>query len=367
MTKIAVLGANGQVGAELCLILANHRDVEVVPVCRNRAGSAFLRYHGLRCRHGLPADPAQAAALLGDCDVVVHSALASGSPWQIRAGERSLITNCLRYSKANARIIYFSTMSVYGAYQPGDWLRWRGAYGKTKLRSERLLRTASKRQGKETYILRLGHVCGPLQNIVREIRQSIRRGEVVLTSPEGPSHTVYTCTIADAVLKIAAGKERPGTYDLLNWPEWTWSEVYAYEAQQCGVPLRVTFVPQQAPRRFRPLRLLGAPLRGVVRAARNNERVKQMILTLLAHAPRALNERAQATWYRNRAQAEIRALCPPPTPSRGIDWADEAKVYLAHLAPTRDLLNDPAFRIPPRRPESAWPADLPHAACEREG
>jgi nucleoside-diphosphate-sugar epimerase len=369
MTRIAVLGANGQVGAELCLLLANHRHVELVPVCRNRAGSAFLRYHGLRCRHGLPADAAQAADLFGDCDVIVNAALAAGTPRQQRAGEHALISNSLRWSRPGARVIYFSTMMVHGSPRPGTWLRRRTAYGKLKRRSERVVRAEGKRHNKETYILRLGHVCGELQNISRELRRHLHGGEVVVTTPEGPSNTVYTCTIADAVLKIADGKERPGTYDLMCWPEWTWQEVYAYEAESCGLPLRVCVLAR--PKRGLTLTvrwlsgLARMPLTALLRLARGSESMKDAALAMLARAPTWLNERAQATWHRSRARAEIAAIHPPQEVPEAMSWRAMGKDFLANLVPTRDLLNDPAFRLPRRDPRPAWPADLPYSGCAK--
>ena len=77
MTRIAIVGANGQVGTEVCLRLREAADVEVVPVVRNLSGSAFLRLNGVDCRHGRIADPEQARHLIGDCDVVVNFALSN--------------------------------------------------------------------------------------------------------------------------------------------------------------------------------------------------------------------------------------------------------------------------------------------------
>jgi nucleoside-diphosphate-sugar epimerase len=138
MKRIGILGANGQVGAELCLLLSNHPDFELAPICRNPFGSAFLRYSGLPCRHGLPAEPAQARALVGDCAAVVHVALAGGTPRQIYQAERALIENAVTHSPPGAIIIYFSTQSVYRDPRPGRLLRWRSAYGQIKLASEQL-------------------------------------------------------------------------------------------------------------------------------------------------------------------------------------------------------------------------------------
>ncbi|MGH8211171.1 MAG: NAD(P)H-binding protein, partial [Steroidobacteraceae bacterium] len=84
MLKVGIVGANGQVGAELCLLLAARKDIELIAICRSRSGSAFLRWHGIACRHGRVADQADAARLLSDCDIVVNSSLASGTPAEIR-------------------------------------------------------------------------------------------------------------------------------------------------------------------------------------------------------------------------------------------------------------------------------------------
>src|SRR5450631_4191536 len=109
MPRVAIIGANGQVGAEVCLILSKHRDIELVPICRNRLGSAFLRSRGIACRHGLPADHKQASLLLGDCDVIVNLALASGSLREASDANRNLINNSIEFSARSAKILYFST------------------------------------------------------------------------------------------------------------------------------------------------------------------------------------------------------------------------------------------------------------------
>lgn len=358
MTKIAVLGANGQVGAELCLILRNHPEVELIPICRNPGGSAFLRYHGLPCRHGLPADPAQAPALFGDCDVIVNSALGQGTPKKIREVEQALIANSLAYSPPHARIIYFSTQMVHGDPNPGVWVRWRGSYGRAKLRSESLVRAHGRRTGKEVYILRLGHVCGELQNITFNIRERIRTAKVVLPAAEGASNTVYTCTLADAILKIAQGLEQPGTYDLMSFPEWSWRQVYAYEAEQLHLPLQAKTL--AAPPRKRLSGLLGvSALRSWLRALMTRPLVKEIALRLMAYAPRGWNERSQAVWYQSRARAEIQALKHASDPPEGLFWVAMASKLLATLTPTRQLLDQPAYHIGERNSDLAWSADLP--------
>ena len=96
--KVAILGANGQVGAEVCLILKNQPGIEVVPVCRNRLGSAYLRYEGVACRHGYPTDGVQSKSLFGDCPVIANFARGSGSLREMADINDRLIRNSMEYS-----------------------------------------------------------------------------------------------------------------------------------------------------------------------------------------------------------------------------------------------------------------------------
>jgi len=242
MLRLAILGANGQVGAELCLMLVGRDDLTLIPVCRNRSGSAFLRWKGIACRHGRIADREDAQRLLADCDVVVNCSLAMGTPGEIRRIEDRIVQNAFAYSNPGATVIHFSTQSVYGDPRAHRWIRWRNPYGRAKLFTERSVRAAARRHNKAAYILRLGHVCGVLQNISNNIRAELKAGTAILPVPDRPSNTTYTAAVVGAVLQIVREKTEPGTYDLMNTPGWSWQEVYEYEANQCGVGCASTYV-----------------------------------------------------------------------------------------------------------------------------
>jgi len=47
--KLAVVGANGKVGTELCFLLKD--EIEVVPIVRNRLGAIFLNHNGFNCKN----------------------------------------------------------------------------------------------------------------------------------------------------------------------------------------------------------------------------------------------------------------------------------------------------------------------------
>jgi nucleoside-diphosphate-sugar epimerase len=359
MVRLGMVGANGQVGAELCLMLAGRKDVELVPICRNRSGSAFLRWHGIACRHGRVADAEDAARLLGDCDVVVNSSLAGGSPSQIRRIEDQIIRNIFRQSKSSATIIHFSTQSVYGDPRPTRWIRWRNPYGRAKLITERTVRAEARRNGKPGYILRLGHVCGAMQEISNAIRASIQARSVALPAQNRSSNTVHTASIISAVDQIIARRAGPGTYDLMNTPRWTWREVYEYEAHTCGVPLNPSFVGSLSSASWKSkMTAVSVRLAGSLVAA---QWMRDLFAKVFANVPEPVNARAMAWWYARRARTEIAALTPLVELPEHLSWVENGKNFFPTAIRTKDLLSTaPPLAGTPHN-GGPWVTDLPDA------
>ena len=339
--RIAVLGANGQVGSEVCLLLGRLPGVEVVPICRNPSGSAFLRWHGLPCRHGLVTDRRQAHDLLSDCAVVANFALAVGRPRESRTLNRLLVEHAAAESAPGAKVVYFSTLSVHARFQPAGAAGGRSAYGREKLRCERDARRAGRRSGKPTWILRLGHVCGELQDVREELRRLVTSGPVVVPrGGEGRANVTHTVTIVDALLRLAEGGERPGTYDLVSVPAWSWREVLAYEAEAAGVPLRLQdggTIPEAS---------FAGAIRGWLARQLAAPRTREIGLSLIAHLPESFNLRMQAQHFRRRAAAEIAARGARPPSHAAFTFPDMEVKTLASLTPTRQLLQEGRGRIP---------------------
>ena len=361
MPKIAILGANGQVGAEVCLLLRQMGGMDLIPICRSRSGSAFLRWQGFACRHGRPADPQEAARLLGDCDVIANFALSGGNPAQIRITEDLLVRNAFEHSPAGATIIHFSTQSVYGDPRPGRLVRWRNPYGRAKLLTERTVRSAQRRWHKPAFILRLGHVCGELQGISQDMRRELLEGRAVLPDVDVASNTVLTVVIAAAIRQIATRTVEPGTYDLMNCPHWTWRQAYAYEAQRCGAsfaPDSVAIAPSHP----------GAQVLGKLRqwaaALLTGRRSREAAANILqALATERLSRRLQALWGYHRARSEIAALrgAVARRPAEHLSWVKNETRSFPQL-PTTDLLQPEPYPLALAAGTCvAWPADLPDA------
>ncbi len=231
MKRIAILGANGQVGTELCLRLRDVDGIEVVPITRNVSGSAFLRLQGIECRHGRITNPAEARELIGDCDVIANFALSNTAIPRIdRDVNRQITRSVVAAAKPGVPIVFASTIMVYA---PAMKFRIPDSYGLEKLLTEKMFRRLCRASRHPAFVFRLGHVMGELQNITSKIRSEIRSGRVALPHDGGrASNTVFVTAIAEAIVQVARATPKPGTYDLITFPQWTWLDVYQYYAKR---------------------------------------------------------------------------------------------------------------------------------------
>jgi nucleoside-diphosphate-sugar epimerase len=360
--KVAILGANGQVGAEVCLLLRNHPGITIVPVCRNRLGSAFLRYAGFACRHGMPADSAQAPGLIQDCNLVVNLALGSGTLREASDANRRLIRNAVEFSAPGATIMHCSTQSVYGNPYPGKRLRWKNNYAREKLRCEKYAMKMGRKFGKKMIVVRLGHVCGELQGITAMIRREIAAGPVHVPAPGRKSNTVYIATIVDAILKASGDNlVAPGIYDLVNEPQWTWREVYEHEARVTGK--RLVFDERSIVQPVTRPPLLKRMVSSLGRLLLSNPVRKEYAMQLIALLSTRLNKRIQSYYYRNRAAAEIAALGKHEIRNDALKWREVGWSFIGSLDRTADLVSQDAYQVRECAADRRWPEDLAPASA----
>jgi nucleoside-diphosphate-sugar epimerase len=359
MAKVAIVGANGQVGAELCLLLGAIPTIELVPVCRYRSGSAFLRWKGIACRHGRITDPREALSLIGDCDVIINAALARGSPREMRRTEDTIAESIFQHSRPGAVVIHLSTQSVYGDPAPSRLIRWRSPYGRAKLATERRIKRCAWRSGKRAFIFRLGHVCGPLQQISLGIQEEILSGEVVLPVGDVASNTVYTVTIRDAILAVINRNVVADTYDLMNKPQWTWRQVYEFEA---SIYRRtVTFEQAQSSPKLSIGRTVALEIRKAVAAIAQNTWLRELAASMIGYVPERASRRAQAAWYTMRASSQIALLLSVRHAAPHLSWVANGVKFMPDLPTTLSTMASEPYRALAGKEVGVWPDDLPAA------
>ena len=90
-------------------------------------------------------------------------------------------------------------------------------------------------------------------------------------------------------------------------------------------------------------------------------RMKSLSARIFAHLPDALNERALARMYSQRASAEIATLTSRQTPADHLNWIENGSHFLKSLTPTADLLVADPYRDLLQTGRPRWPDDLPDA------
>ncbi len=232
--KIAVIGANGHVGTELCFALKE--NAEVIPIVRNRMGAIFLQHNGFKCRIADISEESNAKKNLYDIDTVVIAAWAadrfSGSQNQTsKLINEKIIKNSVRHSSKNATIIYLSTIRAFShKVDPKTSRFWPPRYDKEKQHLEHILLSECKKQKKRGFPLRCGHVYGENQPNTIEIKKTLSQNKKIMIQvhPESKSNVVHIVTLKDTILRCTQSDVKSGIYSVVNNPQWTWKEVYEY-------------------------------------------------------------------------------------------------------------------------------------------
>jgi nucleoside-diphosphate-sugar epimerase len=248
LPRVAIIGANGQVGAELCLFLKIMGRVEPIGIARSKVGTALLRRLGIECRHGDFRAVEEACGLLEGCTAVVDLALPMGkSPIDTKQAIKRHLAAIFKNMHDAKTFIYGSTMSIYRLDPADPFYRW---YGVTKRYAEREAMKLGARSHRDVYNLRFGQVHGEMQSCSLDILERLHEGTIARV-PNIGSYTVFVYSIAEAIINILAGKESPGTYTLISVPEWSWEEVLLWYARIKGISITILGVPVQSRGPFR--------------------------------------------------------------------------------------------------------------------
>ncbi|MCH7647579.1 MAG: sugar nucleotide-binding protein [Thaumarchaeota archaeon] len=237
--KIAVIGANGNVGTELCYLLKD--DCDLIPIVRNRIGSVFLEHNDMRCRIADISKPNDAKKVLSDVDIVVNSAWVadrfSGSQNQSsRLINKEIIENSVKFSKKDATIIYLSTIRAFAhKVDPTTSKFWPPRYDVEKQYLEKILISQIAKNKKKGIVFRCGHVFGDGQPNTRLIKKILETNNelTISVSPNTLSNVLHIVTLKDAILKCVNKEIKSGIYSLVNNPQWTWKEIFNFYNNSC--------------------------------------------------------------------------------------------------------------------------------------
>lgn len=351
--RIVIIGANGNVGREVSLRLAASPDIDLVPVCRTRSGSAFLRYRGVRCLHADPSDPAIAARILDGADVVANFALPAGDPARARVATRSLSQSLLDNAPADARQVYFSTLAVHGGYDRPDGRPIISQYGRSKKAAEAHFLYRAKKLGRSAFVVRLGHVTGELQPMSGVIQAAIADGSPLEVDGSQPANLVHVVMIAELLYQLGCYIcPPPGQYDLVNSPNWSWREAYAFEAGEIGLDSgKLSFVPPARPAPGTGGRNI---VKSMIRTIIGSKTGSARAIQLLEKLPPRFEEKARAIYLRQLVRSSIQRDTPACPAQPAFFWPELGQDMVPGMDSTLSLL----AKWPMLDKAESWPADL---------
>ena len=298
--KIAIIGANGNVGTELSYLLKN--ECEIIPIVRNRVGGAFLEHQGIKCRIGDIANSESAKKILSDIDVVINSTWISdrfsGSQNQTsRLIGKNIIENCFKYTKQDAKIIYLSTVRAFSnKVDPTTSKYWQPRYDVEKRFLEKVMKKNLKKYKKKGIVFRCGHVFGEGQPNTKEIRKQLSKKEklIIEANPNDASNILHIITLKDAIFKCLDKKIKSNTYSLVNNPQWTWKEIYEFYNQSA----ELEFVPPTIKTKINLNQIIFKILKGK----------RKYLIPILYHFPRKFESRVIKELSIRKYKSEINKL-----------------------------------------------------------
>lgn len=323
--KICVIGANGQVGAEVCVFLSEMAGVEVIPITRTYYGSVVLRRLGLPCWYGDPTTSSELQTLAESCDLVADFSLPRGAPNELEATTAARLHALIPKLGPAAHFVFVSTMAVFHLNPNSPRFQ---IYGYTKRFGENLALRLGRRQHRAVSVLRLGQVHGVNQSCSKALRSIVGKGPVAL--PSLRSYTVFTYTIAEALVNLCQAKERPGVYTVTSVPAWSWREVHEHYCREAGVP--VPEIREELPLQTRRTGIANALLRWLGEQVHAQRELLETIISKL-HPETAA--RLRAAHYQKRAVSELGFLSSENVERPYAQWRDVPGRRMTSLTDSR--------------------------------
>ena len=287
--RALVTGATGFIGGRLAERLVLEHGAEVRALVRNLAGAARLARFPVTVVRGDVTNPSDLEAAIRGCDMVFHCAYGtSGSQkhraWVNTEGTRRVLA-AAQAAKVS-RIVYLSTLMVYGQTGDGDLdetaprKRFGNPYSDSKLEAERIALSS----GLPVAVLQPTAVYGPWGGVWTEtVLKSLRTGrQILINGGEGLANHVYVDDLVSAMLLAAVRDEAVGQAFLISSEEpATWREMFGrFERMLGGEPRTVDMTEAEALaywkkwQRAQP-RLIGEGLRIVKQEQRIRERLER--------------------------------------------------------------------------------------------
>lgn len=291
---VLVTGATGFIGGRLVEKLILDEGAHVKVLLRNFARAPRIARFALDMIPGDVTDPAAVRRAATGCDVIVHCAFGnSGTPQQQRATtvQGTEIVARAAMDLGIRRLVYLSTISVYGLPGDGDLdetapRRTCGDhYSDMKLEAERLVLAHHERHGLPVTVLQPTIVYGPFSGPWTIGPLSLLKQErvVLVDGGSGMCNAVYVDDVVDAIILAAVRDEGVGQSFLISGDRpVTWRQFFGAYEQMLGQPSTVALSAADIRALHRERRKARGTVRQVLRVLRREEQLRSRLLQLPA-------------------------------------------------------------------------------------
>ncbi len=228
--KILLLGATGQIGKELSLLLSKNKNIDLVCHARKKVSAAFLSNLKINCiicdfQNNELKNQIQNSDLI--FDLVAPS---TGNLDETKKFYKDRLNYLIKNMRPKTKFIFASSMNAFGLSSKNNKLKNyilpSSIYAANKRFAENIVEKESKKKNIEFYIVRLPDVHGEIQRVTQFIKTLISN-EYIFEIPKSPAWIVFINTIQEMIINIINNKEKSGRYTLVN-DEIYWSDLLEY-------------------------------------------------------------------------------------------------------------------------------------------
>jgi len=228
--KILILGANGQVGKELCIYLKNFENCNLIASTRNNLSAYFLISHNINCVIGDIYNNEILKREIETSDLIFDLAAPSGGNLsEIKKFYKNRLNYLFNYLSKENIFVFASTMMAWGMSELSPKLKYHifpgTMYAIHKRYAEKYCIKLGKRKNVKVFIFRLADVHGVLQRTTNNLKKLIENENKFILPTTTPAWIVFVYEIAESLIRILENKEKPGIYTLTSKENWEWYEL----------------------------------------------------------------------------------------------------------------------------------------------
>jgi len=244
VTKVALLGGDSQVGAEVALYLSLKKETNLICFVRSEYSTALLDAMSVPY---LIVDYRNTKLLkeaFADCDIALDFTYPAAQPPDVWRIARDNILAVLSSMRKGSKYVYMSSIMAFGmpnhVSSPKVFVFPRTFYSHTKRKLERSVESLGRKFGIHAFIFRLGQVHGLLQSVTQGFISALS-GDILYVKgkPTDLTNTAFPSFLVEIVMKCARNDLKPGVYTLVQTPQWTLEELFDYYRRRYGVQAKV--------------------------------------------------------------------------------------------------------------------------------